>query len=161
MALIRWNLAPELGAAPVAPATGFAPPADVAVARGDVVLTMDLPGLTAADVEIDIDDGVLSVRGHRPAPPAQGGTRCAHRERRFGSFERHLQLPDGVEPDAITASMEHGVLSLLVPRPVQPEPTRIKIAAKDTEPAREKTRRFSLDGISAELLKAPRRAHTQ
>ena len=50
-------------------------------------------------------------------------------QRRFGAFERHLTLPPGVDPASITASMEHGVLSLLVPRPVRPEPRRIAVGS--------------------------------
>lgn len=114
---------------------------------------MDLPGLTAPDVSIEIQEGVLTVRGERPAPPTLDGRSYAHRERRFGAFERRLKLPDGVDPDTITASMDHGVLSLLVPKPVRPEPTRIRIGAAGN-PA--KTRRLSLDGIAAELLRSPR-----
>ncbi|WP_217915311.1 Hsp20/alpha crystallin family protein [Miltoncostaea marina] len=101
----------------VARPAAFAPPADVTIGDGDVVITMDLPGLRAEDVSIDMIDGYLRVSGERRRPEVADGASWAHGERAFGRFERRLRLPDGVDPDAITASMSDGVLSLIVPKP--------------------------------------------
>lgn len=148
MTLIRWQMSPV---APVPPGRErpFVPPTDVVVGDGDVVLTMDLPGLTAEDVTIEILDGQLTVRGERPAPATQPGTRFAHRERGFGAFERHLALPEDVDADAITAAMEHGVLSLLLPKAPAPAPHRIAIGPR-------RRREFRPGGIAAELLRRPK-----
>jgi HSP20 family protein len=97
--------------------TAFHPAADVTISDNDVVLTLDLPGLTADDVEIELADGYLAVRGERRRPELPDGSRNAHSERGYGRFERRSALPDGVDPDAITASMDNGVLSLIVPKP--------------------------------------------
>jgi HSP20 family protein len=97
--------------------TAFHPAADVTISDNDVVLTLDLPGLTADDVEIELVDGYLAVRGERRRPELPDGSRNAHSERGYGRFERRIALPDGVDPDAITASMDNGVLSLIVPKP--------------------------------------------
>lgn len=95
----------------------FVPAADVTVGEGDLVLTMDVPGLTAEDLEIELVDGYLTVRGERRRPELAEGSRFAHTERTFGTFERRIKLPDGVDPDKVTASMDNGVLSLIVPKP--------------------------------------------
>ena len=95
----------------------FQPPADVTVSDTDVVLTLDLPGLTADDIQIEVVDGYLAVRGERRRPELPDGSRAAHLERAYGKFERRVTLPDGVDPDAITATMDNGVLSLIVPKP--------------------------------------------
>ena len=95
----------------------FLPAADVTVSDTDLVLTMDLPGLTADDLQIELADGHLSVRGERRRPELADGTRWAHAERAYGRFERRIALPDGVDPGAITASFDNGVLSLIVPKP--------------------------------------------
>jgi HSP20 family protein len=145
MTLIRWQMPP---AAPV-PDRPFAPSTDIAVGDHDVVLTMDLPGLTADDVTIEIVDGRLVVRGERPAPQPQAGSRYVRRERAFGAFERHLTLPTDVDPATITAAMEHGVLSLLVPKPRRPAPRRIVIGPPPHQP-------FSPGPIAAELLRPPK-----
>ena len=112
-----WNdpFAPLL--APFERAAVFVPAADVAVGDGDVVLTMDLPGVRADDLEIELLDGYLTVRGERKRPEVGENTTWAHAERSFGAFERRIRLPDNIDADAITASMDHGVLSLIVPKP--------------------------------------------
>jgi HSP20 family protein len=106
---------------------GFLPAADVTVSDGDVVLTMDLPGVTADDLQIEVVDGHLAVRGERKRPELTEGTRWAHAERGFGRFERRVGLPDGVDPDRITASFDNGVLSLIVPKPERLVPRTIEI----------------------------------
>ena len=106
---------------------GFVPPADVTVSDGDVVLTMDLPGLTADDVDIEVLGGFLTVRGERRRPELADGSTWAHAERGFGAFERRVKLPDGVDPDAITASMDNGVLALIVPKPERMKPRTVEI----------------------------------
>ena len=105
----------------------FLPPADVTVGEGDLVLTMDLPGLTADDLDIELFDGTLIVRGERKRPEVQEGTSFANTERAFGRFERRIRVPDGVDPDSIAASMENGVLSLIVPKPERLKPKSIEI----------------------------------
>lgn len=107
----------------------FVPAADVTVSDGDMVLTMDLPGLTADDLEIELVDGYLFVRGERTRPEVTDGTRWAHTERSFGKFERRIKLPDGVDPDKVTASMDNGVLSLIVPKPERMIPRTITIGS--------------------------------
>ena len=105
----------------------FLPAADVTVSEGDVVLTLDLPGLTAEDLQIEVLDGHLAVRGERKRPELAEGTRWAHSERGFGRFERRITLPEGVDPDRITASFDNGVLSLIVPKPERMLPRTIEI----------------------------------
>ena len=105
----------------------FLPPADITVSDADLVLTMDLPGLTADDLDLQVLDGLLVVRGERRRPEPTEGSQLAHTERRFGAFERRIRLPEGVDPDAITASMSDGVLSLIVPKPERLKPRAIEI----------------------------------
>jgi HSP20 family protein len=109
----------------------FVPPVDVAVSDSDVVVTLDLPGLTSDDVSIEVVDDVLTVRGERRRADAPKGTAFAHVERGIGRFERSVRLPAGVDPEAVTASLEHGVLSLIVPKPDDQRPRRIQIEAAE------------------------------
>ncbi len=110
---------------------GFFPAADVTVGEGDMLLTIDLPGLTADDLTIEILDGHLSVRGERKRPEIAEGSRWAHAERGFGAFERRVKLPEGVDPDTITASMDNGVLSLIVPKPERKQPRTVEIRSAE------------------------------
>jgi HSP20 family protein len=105
----------------------FLPAADVTVSEGDVVLTMDLPGLTPEDLDIQFLDGYLVVRGERRRPQVADGVTWMHSERTFGSFERRIRLPEGVDADRIAATMVNGVLSLIVPKPERLKPRQITI----------------------------------
>jgi HSP20 family protein len=105
----------------------FLPAADVTVSETDLVLTMDLPGLTAGDLDLQVLDGHLVLRGERKRPEPSEGSRFMHSERLFGAFERRIKLPEGVDPEAITASMDNGVLSLIVPKPEKLKPRAIEI----------------------------------
>jgi HSP20 family protein len=122
-------------------ATTFLPPADVAVSEGDLLLTIDLPGLTSDDLDIELVDDYLYLRGERRRPQLSEGTFWAHTERAFGRFERRIQLPKGVDADNITASMDNGVLSLIVPKPERLKPHTIAIGSgahteqRELEPA--------------------------
>jgi len=108
-------------------AGGFTAPADVIVGESDLLLTMDLPGLTADDLDIELLDGYLSVRGERRRPEVGEGKAFARSERPFGRFERRLRVPEGVDPDSILARMDNGVLSLIVPKPERLKPKTIAI----------------------------------
>ena len=121
----------DAGATRAGSAPGFLPATDLTVSEGDLVLTMDLPGLGPEDVQIEVLDGELVVRGERRRPGAQDGATWAHAERRFGRFERRVRLPRGVDPDAVTASMDRGVLSLIVPKPARLKPHQVEISAGD------------------------------
>lgn len=108
----------------------FAPAADVVVTDDDVTVVMDVPGLTADDVTIELREDTLTVRGERPLPyeTDEHGKVWRRVERGFGKFERVLNLPQGLDPDAITASLENGVLTLHIPKPQERKPRRIEIA---------------------------------
>jgi HSP20 family protein len=117
-------------AGPNAPAA-FIPPADVIVTDRGVTIHMDVPGLTTDELEIDLENDTLTVRGERPFPYQEernGKERIwRHIERRFGRFERSLRVPGGLNPDAVDASMADGVLTMAIPRPEQPKPHRVRI----------------------------------
>lgn len=113
----------------------FVPAADVVVTDEDVTVLMDLPGLTADDISIELREDMLTVRGERPLPYQSGteddqGRQVWQRiERDFGTFERVLRLPTGLDPEAITASMSNGVLTLHIAKPHERKPRRIEIAS--------------------------------
>jgi HSP20 family protein len=111
--------------------SAFATPADVIVGEKDVLLTMDLPGLTADDLEIELLGDQLSVRGERGRPEVGEGKTFAHTERPFGRFERRFRVPEGTDPDSILARMDDGVLSLIVPKPERLKPKTIAIGTSE------------------------------
>jgi HSP20 family protein len=120
------RLAPG-GAAPSA----FLPPADVVVTDEAVTVLVDVPGLKADALDVQLHDDLLTIRGERrwPYAPVDGGVRRV--ERGFGRFERTLRVPAGLDADAIGAALEDGVLRLTLPKPAEQRPHRIAIETGD------------------------------
>jgi HSP20 family protein len=116
-------------------AAGFVPPADVVVHDDGVAVYMDVPGLSADSLEIEIENDVLTVRGERrpPAEVENAENSIRRIERRFGRFERTLRVPRGLNPDAIDATLANGVLTLRIPKPESAKPHRVEIKAGDSQ----------------------------
>jgi HSP20 family protein len=110
----------------------FVPPADLLVDDEGVTVHMDVPGLHPDNLEIELENDTLTVRGERPFPYArEDGKGPAWRiERGFGRFERSLRVPGGLDPDSIEASLSDGVLTLRIPKPETQRPRRIEIKAE-------------------------------
>jgi HSP20 family protein len=97
------------------------------------VLRADLPGMTEDDVSIELEDTTLTVSGQRKAAHEERQEGAYRVERAFGSFSRSLTLPQGVDPEAVTASFDKGVLEVRVPKPEQRKPKRIAIGGSDRQ----------------------------
>jgi HSP20 family protein len=107
--------------------SAFLPPADVLVSDEGVVVYMDVPGLRAEDLEIELEQDMLSVRGER-RPPWESLEGCTARiERAFGRFERTLRVTHGLDPETIEASLDAGVLQLRLPKPAEHQPRKIEV----------------------------------
>jgi HSP20 family protein len=100
---------------------------DVWETDSDVVYAFDLPGIPEDKISVEIEEGSLTVTGERERTEKTEGDRFYRYERRFGSFERSIGLPQGVKEDEIKADYKHGVLEIRVPKPEQAKPRRIQI----------------------------------
>ena len=109
----------------------WVPPMDLVEAEDHFVLKADLPGLTEGDVNIEVQDGTLTISGERKAEHEQREKGWYRIERSFGSFNRSLTMPDGIDPDRIAASFSHGVLEVRIPKPEERKPRRIAIGVGD------------------------------
>ena len=91
----------------------FTPPADLLATDEDVTVHMDVPGVTSENLEIELENDVVTVRGDRPYSLRDGSRQRAWQriERGFGRFERDLRVPKGPEPGSIDASLTDGVLT--------------------------------------------------
>jgi HSP20 family protein len=155
MALIRWEPVRELGTiqnemnrlfnnffdAPTAanggnggPLRRWMPAMDLVENERDFVLRADLPGLTEGDVNIELDDNVLTISGERTSEHEDGKAGYYRVERSFGTFRRSLGLPEGVDPETVKATFKNGVLEVRVPKPAQPKPRKVQISVGGAEP---------------------------
>jgi HSP20 family protein len=91
------------------------------------VLRADLPGLSEEDVNIEVEDRVLTVSGERKAEHTESKEGYQRVERAFGSFSRSLTLPEGVDAEAVSASFDKGVLEVQIPKPEERKPRKISI----------------------------------
>jgi HSP20 family protein len=112
----------------------FAPPADLLEDKDGITVYLDAPGVRPEDLEIELENDALVVRGARPFPYRADGADGAvvrRTERGFGRFERSLRVPQGLDPNAVQASLRDGVLTLRIPKPEQMKPHRIEVKAED------------------------------
>ena len=90
--------------------------------QGDkLVVRADLPGLRKEDVNVEVDDGVLTISGHRAEEQVEDRDDYYRSERHYGQFFRALPLPEGVTGDACEAKFDNGVLEVTLPLPKQQE----------------------------------------
>ena len=91
------------------------------------VILADVPGVDPKAIEINMDKGILSIRGERNAPAREPGERYSRVERRHGLFYRRFALPDSANADAISAVGGHGVLEISIPKKAETTPRRIEV----------------------------------
>ncbi len=147
MALIRWEPARELNTiqsemnrlfntyfdAP--PGNGgtsgqrrWLPPMDLVETEDSFVLRADLPGLSEEDVNIELEDNVLTISGQRKSEHEERKEGFHRVERAYGSFSRSLTLPEGVNAEAIKANFDRGVLEVQIPKPEERKPRKVAIS---------------------------------
>jgi HSP20 family protein len=107
------------------------PPMDLVESAGEFVLRADLPGLSEGDVKIELEDSTLTISGERKAETETEHDGYLRVERATGTFQRSLTLPKGVDPEAVSASFDRGVLEVRIPKPEQRKPRRIEIAGSE------------------------------
>ena len=105
------------------------PSVDVNETDKQIEITAELPGLEEKDVQINVADNLLTIRGEKKAEKEEKDKNYRLVERSYGSFERTLELPDGVDPDAIKASIAKGVLTVTVPKPAPAQSKKIEVKA--------------------------------
>lgn len=112
-----------------APATAgaFSPALDVRETTDGYALFVELPGVDAEQVEITLEENVLTIAGERPFYDEFEPDEFRRVERRFGRFHRAVRLPDRVDSGAVTARHRDGVLRIEVPRAEESKPRRIAI----------------------------------
>jgi HSP20 family protein len=96
------------------------------------VLTADLPGIDPGSVDIDVDGQLLTIRAERTLASGEG-VKWITREREAASFVRQLNLGQGIDTDAISASYRNGVLSVTIPVSERAKPRRIEVTTDEAE----------------------------
>lgn len=108
----------------------FRPAVDIYEDKESIVLTAELPGLKAEDVNIDVHEGVLTLRGERKLEREEKRDGYHRIERSYGKFSRSFSLPEGVDDEQCQADMRDGILRLRLPKKPQPQPKRIQVKSE-------------------------------
>jgi HSP20 family protein len=103
------------------------PTMDVAETDKEIEITAELPGLEEKDVQLNVSDNILTIRGEKKAEKEQKDKNFRLVERSYGSFERSLELPEGVNADGIKAAIDKGVLKVVVPKPAPAQVKKIEV----------------------------------
>lgn len=105
----------------------LAPRLDVTDTDGVIEITAELPGLEEKDVNVQAEDGVLTISGEKKAESEKTEKDYVYAERSYGSFLRRIPLPAGVDPASIKAEMSKGILKVKVAKPEAAKSTKIAV----------------------------------
>jgi HSP20 family protein len=107
----------------------WAPAVDISERKDAYLVTAELPGVKAGDVEITFEDGLLTIQGERHFAHDPAEEKVHRAERSYGAYRRSITLPSHVEADKIEASTQDGVLQVLVPKAPDVQAKRIRVRA--------------------------------
>jgi len=105
-----------------------APAVDVVEKEKEYQITAELPGLDEKDIEVNVADDVLSIRGEKKEEWEEKDKNYHLSERRYGSFQRTFQLPSGIDAENIAATFQKGVLTVTLPKTPEAQKKEKKIA---------------------------------
>jgi HSP20 family protein len=104
------------------------PKVDIAENDQAFVLQAELPGMKRSEINVSLEDGVLTVAGERKPEDEKEGKNYVHRERTYGSFKRSFRLGKEVQADTISAAYTEGVLTVTLPKVEEVKPRQIEVA---------------------------------
>ena len=147
MAIVRWDSFRELsalqnevnrlfsraGGEMPADRQSWMPSADIIESGSVVRIKADLAGMDPEDIHLEVEDNVLTLSGERRFQEQVQDDKYYRIERRYGSFQRSVALPQGVDADGIQAHYENGVLEVTIPKVEQVKPRRIPVGVRGPE----------------------------
>ena len=112
------------------PLANWSPTSDIVETKDEIVVRAELPGMTEKEVDIEIENGVLTIKGERIAEQETGEKGYRRIEREYGTFLRTFTLPANIEAEKIAATFVNGLLEVHLPKKEGAKPKTIKIDVK-------------------------------
>ena len=106
----------------------WVPAVDVREDEERFVIRADLPGVDPANIDVTMENGMLTIRGHREANKEADSGGWHRVERVSGNFYRRFSLPDSADAEQISANSSHGVLEVVIPKHARVKPRKIEVA---------------------------------
>jgi HSP20 family protein len=116
-----------------ATATAWAPALDISERKDAYLVMVELPGVEPDDLQITMEDGLLTIQGERHFAHDSSEQQFHRVERRYGAFRRSITLPAQVQAEQIEATFDNGVLEIVVPKAEEAKPKRIQVRPGRTE----------------------------
>ena len=107
----------------------WAPQVDIKEEKDRYLLQADLPGVPPDQIEVSMEDGVLTIQGERKTEAKEVKEGYKRVERTYGSFYRRFTLPDTADSEGISAKSDHGVLEITIPKKPSVQPKKINVAS--------------------------------
>ena len=107
--------------------TAWAPALDISERKDAYLVTVEVPGVEPEDLDITMEDGLLTIKGERQFTSESSEQQFHRVERRYGAFRRSITLPAQVQADQIEATFDNGVLQIVVPKAEEAKPKRIQV----------------------------------
>ena len=125
MTIVRWDPFRDFGF--TAPST-WMPPVDIfQTGEHELVLKAELPDMSRDDIDINIENFVLTIKGEKKVASDVKEEQYHHAERRYGTFSRSFSLPQTVDPNKVSADYKNGVLTVRLPLREEAKPRSIKV----------------------------------
>jgi len=109
----------------------FFPTMDIAEDDQNLIIKVDIPGMTQKDVSVEIHDNVLIIKGEKKVEDEIKEKNFHVSERRYGSFIRQITLPDYLQPEKTKAKIKDGVLTITIPKKEQEKPKKISVSVEE------------------------------
>ncbi len=107
--------------------SGFAPPVDVYEDEHNVTLKIEVPGIDEKDMDVRIENNVLTVHGERKFEKEEKEENFRRVERQYGSFTRTFTLPTTVDAEKVSANNDRGILKIVLPKKAEAKPKQVKV----------------------------------
>jgi HSP20 family protein len=124
--LFRESYGPE-GREESLTSSTFAPPVDVYEDEHNVMLKIEVPGIDEKDIDVRIENNVLTVHGERKFEKEEKEENFRRVERNYGSFTRTFTLPSTVDSEHVSANYDKGILKIALPKKAEAKPKQIKV----------------------------------
>lgn len=108
----------------------WSPPVDILERGDEVVVKVDLPGVTQSEIDIRVEEGTLTIQGERKFVKESSEENYVQIERPYGTFRRTFSIPRTIDQESIKASYKDGVLRIILPRRQEIQPKQIVVEPK-------------------------------
>jgi HSP20 family protein len=115
--------------APADFSTAWFPPVDIHEESDRVILRAEIPGVSRDDIDLNVENGTITLRGEKKQEKSTEGDGAYRLERFYGTFSRSFVLPTTIDPEKIKATCKDGVLEVVLPKAEEARPRKIKVLA--------------------------------